>query len=148
MYVAIWKSLPKQTRMNHWSIAYTRSISLMLLLIHMGYWPSLFGQDGWILAKFFFSRVYGLLSSKGKKEIISFFCCLRWTPEETIAEKSKWPCNFLIASSAPLSKVFIADRGKIKWNEFSCIGNFPFNKFICLVFRNFTDNPTGRNIGW
>ena len=27
--------------------------------ISMGYWPSLFGQDGWILAKFFFLRVYG-----------------------------------------------------------------------------------------
>ena len=24
------------------------------ITIHMGYWPSLFGQDGWILAKFFF----------------------------------------------------------------------------------------------
>ena len=30
------------------------------LLIYMGYWPSLFGQDGWILASFFFCEFMDL----------------------------------------------------------------------------------------
>ena len=30
------------------------SCQIFISVIHMGYWPSLFGQDGWILAKFFF----------------------------------------------------------------------------------------------
>jgi len=54
----------------------------------------------------------------------------------------------LRVSLAPLSEVFITDHDKTEWNDFSCIQNFPYNKFIWFVFRNFTDNPAGRNIGW
>ena len=31
--------------------------------IHLGYWPSFFGQDGWILAKFFFARLWRVVPS-------------------------------------------------------------------------------------
>ena len=44
------------------------------LYIYMGYWPS-GGQDGWILAKFFFLRGYGPRRCQGKKQQ-SMICIL------------------------------------------------------------------------
>jgi len=43
----------------------------LLIKIHMGYWPSLFSQDGWILAKLFL-LVYGVSVNMQKKN--DFIC--------------------------------------------------------------------------
>ena len=42
-----------------------RRLALLMGLRCMGYWPSLFGQDGWILAEFIFLRVYGPRRKRG-----------------------------------------------------------------------------------
>ena len=63
-----WKTKQTWTRFKRESEG-GRSVTVLTTrpwnTIRMGYWPSLFGQDGWILAKFFFLRVYGPRRSRG-----------------------------------------------------------------------------------
>jgi len=89
----------------------TRRIQLTgLKQIFQVYVTCCVSESGFYGATITYSRLaYAHYRQSGEKEIISFFCRLRWTLEETTVEKSKWSCNFLRASSTPLSKVFITD---------------------------------------
>jgi len=96
----------------------------------------------WCHNNVFKTRIRLLLSKRRENFIFLQLVMNAW-------RNNSWEKQMVLrASLAPLSEVFITDHDKTEWNDFSCTRNFPYNEFIWFVFRNFTDNPAGRNIGW
>ena len=57
---ARWLHLARSGSQSHRAIWFILPAHWARHIISMGYWPSLFGQDGWILAKFFFCEFMDL----------------------------------------------------------------------------------------
>ena len=59
-----------------------KSAYLHVRAINMGYWSCLFGQDGWILARFIFLRVYGPRRSRERGQYPDILTEQAWSKKD------------------------------------------------------------------